>query len=87
MSNTITPTVFYHTLKVEGLEIFNRAQEPSTRSTAPLQSRTGRTVRNCWFFVTAAPVVGYACAVLQSMGSHDGVVACPATPRLPIAYS
>ena len=47
MSNTITPTVLYRTLNLEGLEIFNRAQEPSTRSTAPLQTRTGRTVRNC----------------------------------------
>jgi pimeloyl-ACP methyl ester carboxylesterase len=28
MSNTITPTVFYRTLNVEGLEIFNREAGP-----------------------------------------------------------
>jgi len=28
MSNTITPTVFYRTLNVEGLEIFYRSRSP-----------------------------------------------------------
>ena len=31
MSNTITPTVFYRTLNVEGLEIFYREAGPDCR--------------------------------------------------------
>jgi hypothetical protein len=34
MSNTITPTVFYRTLNVEGLEIFYREAGPRDAPTA-----------------------------------------------------
>jgi hypothetical protein len=34
MSNTITPTVFYRTLNVEGLEIFYREASQKTSSAA-----------------------------------------------------
>jgi len=36
MSNTITPTVFYRTLNVEGLEIFYREAGPRDASTVLL---------------------------------------------------
>jgi pimeloyl-ACP methyl ester carboxylesterase len=36
MSNTITPTVFYRTLKVEGLEIFYREAGPRDAPTVLL---------------------------------------------------
>ena len=55
MSNTITPTVFYRTLNVEGLEIFYHGagpREPSTRSTGMMRMRLSMFSKGklrCWF--------------------------------------
>jgi hypothetical protein len=46
MSNTITPTVFYRTLNVEGLDIFSREAGPLDASTQSLQLRQGGTLCN-----------------------------------------
>ena len=45
MSNTITPTVFYRTLDVEGLEIFYREAGPRDAPTMLRRRRRGREVR------------------------------------------
>jgi hypothetical protein len=47
MSNTITPTVFYRTLNMEGLEIFYREAGPRDAPTVLLGFPTRLRIRRC----------------------------------------